>query len=224
MALQGRYLTPVNVVNLALGYLNLEQITALDDNTELARTADLNWSPCRRAFLQEYEWGFATRAVALALRPESVPLWRYAYGCPSDLVSAIRVTPNDPHAIGGVDFRIMVGEDGDRVLCCNMADPVLEYISDAVNLSAFSPLALEALAVRLAFAMGQSLKHDPSELQTLWQTYQTTAQAAAAKDARMRGYEQKRISSYTLSREVGLAADRHWVAELYAPRGGNSDG
>ena len=196
----------LDVVNLAIGYLNFETITGLEAPVPIAAAARNAWPVCRAAFLQEYAWSFAKRVVALPLRTGEPAAWNYMYGVPEDFHTCYRVFQKENRDLPGtLPYEINLDPDGhSRVLLCDYDEVCLEYGSTRPALGVFSPLAVEAVSYRLAFALCQMLKHDPNEQQTLYQTYMTILKAAIASDAGARSYPPLTADRYGQSRRRGI--------------------
>lgn len=199
----------LEVVNMALSYLNLDEISSLDDAHPNAQAARLNWESCRLGFLQEHPWSFAKRTTLLARLPASPGAWKYCFSCPADMLSAIRVVSQKCYdVVGSIPFEIAYSVDADnRVVHTNVGDAVLQYISSAPKVNVFSPLAVEALAWRLAFTLCQILKGETGELQVVAQTYHARLAAATARDAEGRSYPGFRAGRVNRSRVAGSIAN-----------------
>lgn len=201
-------MTSTDIANLALDLLNMDQIVSIDDNNARARSCLLHYQTCRDAFLCEYDWSFAKRGEMLVAMAEDTPPYCWAYACPIDMLKAIRVIrPGEYGRPGTLPFDIRMARDGvNRIIACDTPGVMVEYISSKSHLNIFSPLAIEALATRLAFFVGQAMKHEPTELQTLWQTYQAIFSGAVARDADNRSYPMRDAVRFNASRSSGLDA------------------
>ncbi len=197
----------IHVVNMALSYLNLDEISSLDDAHPNAQAARLNWDACRLGFLQEYHWSFAKSTAILARLSAAPGAWKYRYSCPVDMLSAIRVVAQSRYDVAGsIPFEIAYSSDADnKILYADIGDAVLEYTSSKAKVSVFSPLAVEALAWRLAFTLCQILKGEAGELQVIFQTYQDRLKAATARDAEGRSYPRLQPGRVNRSRITGSA-------------------
>ncbi len=172
--------TDLDVANRALGYIGLEAINAIDDASPSAAAVKSQWDICFASFLAEYEWSFAKQAVKparLALEP---PTWRYAFSLPDDFIRKIAVTLPDAGRYPGrrtphrpeVPHEIMrVKKERHPVLCANVDDIVLEYVSSRTILGDFTPSAIETLEYLLAAKLCLTQKNDPGQARNLMELY-----------------------------------------------------
>ncbi len=204
-------ITPTDVVNRALGYNNLAQINSLDDDSPAAEAAQLQWEMCFNAFLQEYEWSFAKRAVTPARAAYQPLTWKYAYSLPDDFIRKIaftipealrtfgRRTPHRPE----VPHEIMrVTGQRHPFICSDSDDVILEYVSNKTLLEEFTPAAVEALELKLAEKLCLTLKRDPSGAQGFLQLYAIHLDAAKGVEPTSHGLYFLDNSGYDDSRLI----------------------
>lgn len=211
--------TEFDVINMALGHLNIERITGIEDTTPQAEAARTIFNTSRAAFLEEYPWSFAKRQMKPAMRTDTPTAWAYMYSCPNDFLCMYRVFISSMRGgAGTLPFDVMLDADGNnRVILCDWPDIVIDYGSKNTTLPLFSPLAVEALSYRMAFHLCQALKHSPDEQQTLFQTYTTLMKAAVAADAGNRSYAPLSASTFSDSRALGFGAVTRTMTPPYAP-------
>ena len=135
----------VTIVNMALGKIGQEPITAMTEGSAAANAATLVYDSCRRAVLESYPWSFATKAATLNRLDRTAADFLYVYALPSDCIHAIRV--RNASVDGGARSGYLVR--GDAVLS-NSPSVTLEYIADVTDAGLFEARFVEALVLRLA--------------------------------------------------------------------------
>lgn len=139
----------VTIVNMALGKIGQEPITAFDEGSAAANAAALVYDSCRRAVLEAYPWSFATKSARLprlAMTPTEAPTdFLFAYSLPSDFIHAIRVQNTSMHGVDRSGYLVR----GDAVLS-NSPEVTLEYIADITECSRYEARFIESLVLRLA--------------------------------------------------------------------------
>ncbi len=135
----------VTIVNMALGKIGQEPITAMTEGSAAANAVSLVYDSCRRAVLEAYPWSFATKSARLARLTEAPTDFLFAYSLPSDFIHAIRVQNTSMHGVDRSGFLVR----GDAVLS-NSPEVTLEYIADITECSRYEARFIEALVLRLA--------------------------------------------------------------------------
>lgn len=135
----------VGIVNRALRLLRVEEISSLDEGTGQARWAKDTYADTRDALLAAYPWNFAMGRVSLPALT-AAPAWGYdyAYQLPPDCLRlyAIQGEPESEVQPYKVEGRTVVTD--------NPAPLKISYIRKVTDPATFSPLFVEALAVKLA--------------------------------------------------------------------------
>lgn len=106
-------LEPVDIVNRALARFAAEPLATLDDDSDIARAAQLIYLTDVEAALGKLHWRFAAKTFALSrLADAPVSGWRYAYQLPGGVLGypqKLTVDPRRPTATLR-EFEIEAGE------------------------------------------------------------------------------------------------------------------
>lgn len=166
----------VSVANLALQALGRGKfITALDEDSQAARTIRLHLPYCRDAVLRAYPWNFAQARAELAANAIA-PAFEFAnaYDLPDECLWC--------HTVYGaetIDWRV----EGRQILT-NVGAPIqIKYTRIITDLRSGDPLFFEALAARIASSCAVTLTENTGKAQDLWQMYQAKLREARAVDA-----------------------------------------
>ncbi|WP_270420731.1 hypothetical protein [Acidaminococcus massiliensis] len=186
----------VDICNLALNFLGKGIIKSLSENTELARTCKLHYDRYRRILLKDYSWEFAERTMKLepvADFGDNVKGWDYVYRYPDDCLQVLKIYDGDDRRkddkrekffVQTVDYRL-----GTKVICCNLENAYMDYVSNEEDCNYFSEEFVEALAHYLAYGMAQALTGSEAKAQTELQYMQNALYQAKLRTAREREHE-----------------------------------
>ena len=186
----------VDICNLALNFLGKGIIKSLSENTELARTCKLHYDRYRRILLKDYSWEFAERTMKLEPVEDfgdNVKGWDYVYRYPDDCLQVLKIYDGDDHRkddkrekffVQTVDYRL-----GTKVICCNLENAYMDYVSNEEDCNYFSEEFVEALAHYLAYGMAQALTGSEAKAQTELQYMQNALYQAKLRTAREREHE-----------------------------------
>lgn len=186
----------VDICNLALNFLGKGIIKSLSENTELARTCKLHYDRYRRILLKDYSWEFAERTMKLepvADFGDNVKGWDYVYRYPDDCLQVLKIYDGDDRRkddkrekffVQTVDYRL-----GTKVICCNLENAYMDYVSNEEDCNYFSEEFVEALAHYLAYGMAQALTGSEAKAQTELQYMQTALYQAKLRTAREREHD-----------------------------------
>lgn len=186
----------VDICNLALNFLGKGIIKSLSENTELARTCKLHYDRYRRILLKDYSWEFAERTMKLEPVEDfgdNVKGWDYVYRYPDDCLQVLKIYDGDDRRkddkrekffVQTVDYRL-----GTKVICCNLENAYMDYVSNEDDCNYFSEEFVEALAHYLAYGMAQALTGSEAKAQTELQYMQNALYQAKLRTAREREHE-----------------------------------
>lgn len=186
----------VDICNLALNFLGKGIIKSLSENTELARTCKLHYDRYRRILLKDYSWEFAERTMKLEPVEDfgdNVKGWDYVYRYPDDCLQVLKIYDGDDHRkddkrekffVQTVDYRL-----GTKVICCNLENAFMDYVSNEEDCNYFSEEFVEALAHYLAYGMAQALTGSEAKAQTELQYMQNALYQAKLRTAREREHK-----------------------------------
>lgn len=170
----------VDVCNMALSLIGSDAIVTsidpVDGSVEAGHCARF-LRQARTEMLDAYTWRWSKRRVVLAAVDNPSLTWAYAYGIPSDMLSATRVL--NSFTLSDYDFAPYYGyasaselalfnergtadfEIEGSTLLTNEPDAVLLYTVDVADLTKWTPGAITALAYLLAsFLAGPLIKGD----------------------------------------------------------------
>ncbi len=166
----------VAICNLALQDLGRGlMITALDENSQAARSCRLRYPYARDACLRAYDWNFAAARASLpALAAAPAFGFAHAYQLPTDCLFVREV-------LGGDAYPWTV--EGGKLLTDMSAPLNVTYTRAETNPALFDPLFAEALAARIAADVAVSLTESSGKAQALWQVYQAKLAEARRRDA-----------------------------------------
>lgn len=173
--------TQVDIANMALRRIGVSRRIAdiLEDSVE-AQTINDCWEQERDALLESWDWPFATKRAALALiETEPNTDWGYSYQYPVDCLRAIRILAgagmswSDP-----IPFEV-AWDDGRRVILCNAAEPVLQYVHSLEDPLLWPRSFADALAWRIAAEIAGPLSANAGYAANA--LAMATAKAAAAR-------------------------------------------
>ncbi|MGF0020211.1 hypothetical protein [Acidaminococcus fermentans] len=186
----------VYICNLALNFLGKGIIKSLSENTELARTCKLHYDRYRRILLKDYSWEFAERTMKLEPVEDfgdNVKGWKNVYRYPDDCLQVLKIYDGDDRRkddkrekffVQTVDYRL-----GTKVICCNLENAYMDYVSNEEDCNYFSEEFVEALAHYLAYGMAQALTGSEAKAQTELQYMQNALYQAKLRTAREREHE-----------------------------------
>ncbi len=141
-----------SVCNLALARLSETAIMSLEDESQAARYCKRFYEQTRDAVLQSHGWNFATTRVLLSRLGESpIAGWAYQYALPVDCLRILQVNGYEWHQRQGLF------ETEGRALLTDAEVANVRYIRQVTDVNLFTPLFIEALAVKLASVLAQPL-------------------------------------------------------------------
>lgn len=150
-----------DIVNVALILLGQPTILRMDDDNDVARTANTLWADVRDAVLSEHPWNRCTKILTLSKTPRD-PGWvttersySYEYLYPADSLRILE--PEDDLA----KWEAGVSSTGEAVIWSDTDGLTVKYIFRNTNVSQYSAwlsLALsKKMAAELALPITQSL-------------------------------------------------------------------
>jgi hypothetical protein len=174
--------TETDVCNLALSEIGAKLVSNYEeDSTEEARACRLHFTQTRDALLRRHQWNFAqVRADLSALEDEPVSDWDTAWTLPADCVRVISLpsdSPYKPHQ----EFAV----EGRKVLTRDLSTLTLLYVSNAVPVTEWDPLFIDALSLALAQKLAKTIAHDTGMASAAAAAFaQLALPAAVTADAR----------------------------------------
>lgn len=166
--------------NIALDHLGEAPIVSMNDDRLAASACLRHYAECRDKVLRSHRWNFATKRVALsrlAARPAFG--WSYQYELPADFMRATEVNGSEAGDVVSGEWLI----EG-RAILTNEEAVNLVYVRRVTDVSLFDSLFVDALAVKLAIALSETLRGSTGKTESLVQLYERiTAPLARRIDA-----------------------------------------
>jgi hypothetical protein len=183
--------TELQVVNQALGELNILPLASLAGTEHQAVLASSILADARDSLLRDHAWNFANREEELTATVVLDPEPRgfiYAYELPDDCVCARKIYPyGNPH--NPIPFSIVysedVAEDIRPVLLTNIPEAYLQYTARIVDPGLWDAGFTRTMVAYMAFRLSV-MKGDAGLRQQLFEVFQLSFQQAAAADGRER--------------------------------------
>lgn len=177
-----------NIALLRIG--QLVQIADLGDNSQFARACLASFEPSRNAVLEARWWSFARQRASLAqLSSVARGPFKYTYSLPADCIAPrfIETGALTPGEGDDIPFEIELDTDGSRkVLLSNEKTVKLVYTAKVTAIGLWSPMAIDALAMKIAGDLALSVAKKPELGFKFMQAWIAYANAAASANANQR--------------------------------------
>ena len=222
----------VEICNLALAHLGDDATVSSIDPPEGSSQSEhcARFYPIARdSLLQMHTWNFASRRVTLASVTMPYTMWRYAYACPGDMMTAVAILPpeaendyaikpfptdmagwgwvNAPFVGAGTyvpqQYQIETDTSGNKVIYTNQENALLRYQALVTDTTKFDPLFVMALSWHLASMLaGPVVKGTEGAQQGRQCTQMMMAylQQARASDANQRNVRPEHITPWVSGR------------------------
>lgn len=180
-------ISAVTICNMAIGNIGnsqpIEDFYPNERSTE-AFQATLWYEHARRQALEDHDWNFARKRVALSIHEEAAPtgIWTYRYVYPSDCIKARFIeSPSGP--LGDmVPFEIEV-ISSEKTILTDAESANLIYTRDQTLTSLFSSKFVSTLSYLLAHYMAFPLTGDIRIKQNALEMYQGMLRSASGSNA-----------------------------------------
>lgn len=168
----------VDICNIALSNLGDQKISSLSDANERARLCNLRYDDVRDSVLRSHPWSCAVTRTLLA-RNDTAPVWgfSYSYSLPSDCLRVLDVEEWE------TPFRIESG-----VIVTDAETVKLKYIKQVTDPNEFDSLIIQALALKLASEIAESLTGRPELRNAMLSKFVATVAEARSVDSAERAY------------------------------------
>lgn len=162
----------IDISNLALGRLGQTRIFSFEENSPESRYCHLFYAQVRDAVLSKHAWNFAVKRASLQLL-STPPDFGYtnSFQLPTGCLRVLSL--NNCIQLAGVFER-----EGDQLLT-NQEEAKIRYIFRETDCGKFSPLFVEALAVKLAATICTPLTGSRDQSQALIEEYEKLTEPAA---------------------------------------------
>lgn len=196
-------MTHTDICNIALARLGNTQIADLSDESEVARACLVLYHHTRREVLRSHRWNFAQKRVALSeLDAEPLFGWGHQFELPSDYLRVLEVGESE-HGDTIAERFIIEG----RALLTDQDEVNLVYVYDCENPALFDPLFIEALSLKLAVKLCDTLRGSSSTAERLMLEYERVtgplARRVDANEGRRRKGLLTRSSGFVRARIFG---------------------
>lgn len=169
-----------DICNLALGHLGEARVSSLNEDTVAARACALHYEQQRDQVLRSHRWNFAQRRVTLSQLSTAPAFgWSYQYELPADCLRVLEVN--------GSEFGDVISDEyviEGRILLTDADAVNMVYTRSIEDVGQFDALFVEALAVKLAVALSETIRGTTGKTAELTQLYErVTAPLARRVDA-----------------------------------------
>lgn len=210
--------SPVEICNLALGWLGGDLIISLDDPSVEAKLCKANYALLRDAVLEEREWTFAvTRLEPVALLAGPVYGFDKAFQIPVEVIRILQVSRAGEVIDGAIiegsflsatrggtgtgrETRIDWVREGDKILANNSASIFIRALIRIEDTTKFSPAFDQALAARLAMELAIPITNSRTLQQDMAGLYAEKVRLAAASDGLQGRSQRVRADAFTVVR------------------------
>jgi hypothetical protein len=169
----------VEICNIALSNLGDQLITSLTEANARARACNLRFNDTRDAVLRSHPWNCAMSRATLAV--SGTPDWGYSnsFALPTDCLRVLDV--EDPDTEWKIEGRNIVS-DGSTIK--------IRYIAQVTDTTLFDSTLVQAIALKLAWEIAETLTGNIDLKREMWQKYQFAISEARSNDA-MEGTPEK---------------------------------
>lgn len=173
----------IEVCNLALDHIGKANITSFTENTLEARKCRVHYTPARQAVLAKTDWTFARKSQKLAQLTvnDFDDVWDYAYDMPNDVLTVKRVLESG--GIPNANTPPMPSYIESGVVYTNVPEARMFYVRDSADVTSWSPLFIDAVALKLAVRLAPSMTRKKSDVADLAAQYEHALQLAEEHDA-----------------------------------------
>lgn len=207
-------ITWTDIANIALGSINQERLSSIDDTTLMAqRIRDMRRQVATEV-LEEHDWGSATKRQTLSAKTgDPVGLWLQHFTLPSDLVKLTTVWNFSTDDLGvdshGGPFRhdykqeratLYVGQKSTpfpiATVGGNTENVAIAYVSyTETDLGLWSPSLRRCMALKIAIELAIGTTGDANYLNSLEARYARQLRRAQTLDTSMEGTALQRYSN-----------------------------
>ncbi len=210
--------SPVEICNMALGWLGGNLIISLDDPSIEAKLCKAVYVPLRDAVLEEREWTFAVKRLQpAALVTPPVYGFDKAFQIPPEVIRILQVSRAGEVSDGAVvegsflsatrggtgtgrETRIDWDREGDQILCNNAAEIFIRALIRIDDTTKFSPAFDQALAARMAMDLAIPVASSEKLQKDMAVMYSDKIRMAAATDGMQGRSYNVRSDAFTVVR------------------------
>jgi len=172
------------IANLALGNLGEASIQSLSDNNARARACSARIDDVITTILRMHIWNSALERKLLTNIGEPLFGWNYMYQLPADYIKVVEVEPVS---------KYMVEK---KNILSNEKTLYLLYIAKPTDIGNLDPLLAEAIAMKLAWEIAETLTSKSGLKQEMMQKYIIALQEARSANSKDKTPERRERNSY----------------------------
>lgn len=190
--------TNVEVANTALSRIGIDQLLeSLDDPRPAGVMTSLHLEPTRQQMLEDYDWSFASRVVALALvAGVTIPGYTYVYRYPVNCLKLRQLTDDqgarvirtfwnelDHQTIQRNPYTVHAdpNTDGSRIICTDVQFAYAWYTYNITDPNMMSALFRSAWAWKIASELAIGLRTDANRAQFCYEQYRLDVSRATSQ-------------------------------------------
>ena len=172
------------IANLALGNLGEASIQSLSDNNARARACSSRIDDVIVTILRMHVWNSALERKLLTNIGEPIFGWNYIYQLPADYIRVVEVEPVS---------KYMVEK---RNILSNEKTLQLLYVAIPTDINNLDPLLAEAVAMKLAWEIAETLTSKAGLKQEMMQKYIIALQEARSANSKDKTPERRERTTY----------------------------
>lgn len=178
-------ISKLDIFNLALTALGQDTIASTNEDNATAKRLRLLYDVVLEQEIRSHDWKFCSRDIRLALSPEKITGWEYAYNRPEGAVFVKNVF-NDFHRRNSArkaDFAEMAnGNLTAKIICCNLENAYAHVSYLITNPAFYDALFVDVLKYALAKEIAFALTGDSRNVQLMNSLYAAALNKAEAAD------------------------------------------
>lgn len=219
--------TKTDLFNRAIGYIGIVTQDIIQDPDEIssnARRCSRFYDSTLEAFLNEHDWAWAKKYVALnediSTPEENGVSWLFVYVWPTDCIEPQWLTVAGTGqgdlaqfpTVERVPYEVAINVNNDQVIYTDLEDAVLRYTTRLETFGLWPGTAFEALSVKLALNMAPSFTGGLNRVRALQSLYFQTLDSAKQASSTMEEPLDRPSDEFTTARHgLGFTGrDRLW--------------
>lgn len=164
--------TQVGICNMALGLIGAEPITAITDNTRIAKACATFYEATKLNLLRSHNWNFAMKRATLNSSSTPAFEFKYAIAKPSDYLRIVSF----------YNYTGEFKEEGGNILL-NQASVQTKYVRDDVAETDFDPSFEVCLASKLAHVICYQITQSATLVQVIAELHKNDLAQARRNNA-----------------------------------------
>ena len=172
------------IANLALSNLGEASIQSLSDNNARARACSSRIDDVITTILRMHVWNSALERKLLTNIGEPLFGWNYIYQLPADYIKVVEVEPVSKYIVEK------------KNILSNEKTLHLLYVATPTDINNLDPLLAEAIAMKLAWEIAETLTSKAGLKQEMMQKYIIALQEARSANSKDRTPERRERNSY----------------------------